>query len=402
MLSEGWDAKNVTHIMGLRAFTSQLLCEQVIGRGLRRVGYDMEDVVGADGVTRQLFKPEYVNIFGVPLSIFQDVGDGGEAPPPPKPSTQIETLAERNSMEIKWPNIVRVDTVLTPVLSIDWQKVSALTLDPANTPITVDIAPALGGAADWNKVTTIDLEQLPDEFRLQRLVFKAARKAFDSLQQSFKGNKEYLVLQLIRLIEQFLKQDKLDIPSLFHQDPLRKRILITLNMDVVVQHLLRYLVEQNHERIEPVFDSEFPIGSTQNMRTWYTTKPCLPTVKSQISHVVGDSGWEGYVANVLEKSPLVQSYAKNDHLGFQIYYLWNGSKRRYIPDLLIRLTNGKTLILEVKGQDSEMAKAKLAATKAWVEGVNHKGGFGVWASAILFEPAKIHDVLEEYGAVILN
>ena len=394
MLSEGWDAKNVTHIMGLRAFTSQLLCEQVIGRGLRRVAYDMEAVVGADGVTRQLFKPEYVNIFGVPLSIFQDVGDGGEAPPPPKPSTQIETLAERNSMEIKWPNIVRVDTVLTPVLSIDWQKVSALTLDPANTPITVDIAPALGGAADWNKVTTIDLEQLPDEFRLQRLVFKAARKAFDSLQQSFKGNKEYLVLQLIRLIEQFLKQDKLDIPSLFHQDPLRKRILITLNMDVVIQHLLRYLVEQNHECIEPVFDSEFPIGSTQNMRTWYTTKPCLPTVKSQISHVVGDSGWEGYVANVLEKSPLVQSYAKNDHLGFQIYYLWNGSKRRYIPDLLIRLTNGKTLILEVKGQDSEMAKAKLAATKAWVEGVNHKGGFGVWASDILFEPAKIHDVLE--------
>jgi type III restriction enzyme len=394
MLSEGWDAKNVTHIMGLRAFTSQLLCEQVIGRGLRRVAYDMEAVVGADGVTRQLFKPEYVNIFGVPLSIFQDVGDGGEAPPSPKSSTQIETLAERNSMEIKWPNVVRVDTVLTPVLSIDWQKVSALTLDPANTPITVDIAPALGDAADWNKVTTIDLEQLPDEFRLQRLVFKAARKAFDSLQQSFKGNKEYLVLQLIRLIEQFLKQDKLDIPSLFHQDPLRKRILITLNMDVVIQHLLRYLVEQNHECIEPVFDSEFPIGSTQNMRTWYTTKPCLPTVKSQISHVVGDSGWEGYVANVLEKSPLVQSYAKNDHLGFQIYYLWNGSKRRYIPDLLIRLTNGKTLILEVKGQDSEMAKAKLAATKAWVEGVNHKGGFGVWASDILFEPAKIHDVLE--------
>ena len=74
MLSEGWDAKNVTHIMGLRAFTSQLLCEQVIGRGLRRVGYDVDE--------NGLFKPEYVNIFGVPLSIFQDVGGGGEAPPP--------------------------------------------------------------------------------------------------------------------------------------------------------------------------------------------------------------------------------------------------------------------------------------------------------------------------------
>lgn len=397
MLSEGWDAKNVTHIMGLRAFTSQLLCEQVIGRGLRRVGYETEAVIGADGIERQLFKPEYVNIFGVPLSIFQDVGEGGEAPPPPKPSTQIETLPERNSLEIRWPNVLRVDTILTPTLHIDWQEVANLSLDPAQTPLNVDIAPALGGAADWNKVTTIDLEKLPDEFRLQRIVFNSARKAFDTLQNAFKGNREFLVLQLIRLIEQFIQSDKIIIPSLFHQDPLRKRILITLNMDIMVQHLLSHLVEQNQERIEPVFDSEFPIGSTQNMRTWYTTKPSIPTVKSQISHAVGDSGWEGYVFNVLETSSYVQSYAKNDHLGFHIYYLWNGSKHRYIPDLLVRLTNGKLLILEVKGVDSDKAKAKLSATKAWVEAVNHKGGFGVWVSDILFEPAKTHDVLEAYA-----
>ena len=81
MLSEGWDAKNVTHIMGLRAFTSQLLCEQVIGRGLRRVSYELDE--------NGLFVPEYVNVFGVPLSIFQDVGMGGEAPPPPKPTLPI-------------------------------------------------------------------------------------------------------------------------------------------------------------------------------------------------------------------------------------------------------------------------------------------------------------------------
>ena len=101
MLSEGWDAKNVTHIMGLRAFTSQLLCEQVIGRGLRRVSYETEEVVGPDGVARELFRPEYVNVFGVPLSIFQEVGEGGEAPPPPKPSTQIESLPERSEHEIR-------------------------------------------------------------------------------------------------------------------------------------------------------------------------------------------------------------------------------------------------------------------------------------------------------------
>lgn len=398
MLSEGWDAKNVTHIMGLRAFTSQLLCEQVIGRGLRRVGYDTENVTGPDGVERKLFKPEYVNIFGVPLSIFQDVGDGGEAPPPPKPSTQIESLPERGSLEIRWPNVLRIDTVLTPNLHIDWQKVPALKLDPTESPITVEVAPALGGAADWDHVTKIDLALLPDEFRLQRLIFKAARKAFDNLKQSFKGNREFLIWQLIRLVELFLTQNKLDIPSLFHQDPLRKRILVAMNMDMIVQHLLQHLEEQNHERLEPVFDEEFPIGSTQNMRIWYTTKPCIPTAKSHISHVVGDSGWEGYVANILETAASVFSYAKNDHLGFQIYYLWKGSKRRYIPDFLIRLGNGKTLILEVKGQDSDQNQAKLAAVKAWVEAMNQKGGFGLWASDVLYEPAKLQDILKKHAS----
>jgi type III restriction enzyme len=127
MLSEGWDAKNVTHIMGLRAFTSQLLCEQVIGRGLRRVSHDRDE--------NGLFKPEYVNVFGVPLSIFQDVGEGGEAPEPPKASTQIDVVPERApDLEIKWPNVVRDRERLfvKPVLSVEWSdRLRHLTLDPA-------------------------------------------------------------------------------------------------------------------------------------------------------------------------------------------------------------------------------------------------------------------------------
>lgn len=103
---------NGTHIMGLRAFTSQLLCEQVIGRGLRRVGYDKDE--------NGLFVPEYVNVFGVPLSVFVDAGEGGETPPPPKPSTQIESLPARNEFEVRWPNLLRVDTIVKPALSVQW------------------------------------------------------------------------------------------------------------------------------------------------------------------------------------------------------------------------------------------------------------------------------------------
>ncbi len=390
MLSEGWDAKNVTHIMGLRAFTSQLLCEQVIGRGLRRVGYDVDE--------NGLFKPEYVNIFGVPLSIFQDVGDGGEAPPPPKPSTQIESLPERNSLEIRWPNVLRVDPVVKPVLAVRWHEVTPLQLRPEATPISADIAPALGGATDWSKIHVIDLEKMPEAFRLQRVTFLAARKTFDQMSVQFSGNPEYLIVQLIRLVEEFIASDKLDVPGLFHQEPLRKRILITLNIDRVVQHLLRHVYEHNSERMELIFDADAPIGSTRQMRIWYTTRPTIPTVKSQVSHVIADSTWEGHAANLFERSEAVASFVKNDHLGFQIHYLWNGSRRRFIPDFIVRLTNGKTLVLEIKGVDDDQNRAKRSALAAWVEGVNQKGGFGRWVWDVAFEPSQIQDVITKHGS----
>jgi len=285
-----------------------------------------------------------------------------------------------------------------PTLVVDWAQVEPLVIDPAQTPISADIAPAVGGATDMSRVHVIDLEKLPEGFRLQRLTFQAARKAFAAMEGQFRGTQEYLVLQLIRLVEQFFDSDRLDIPSIYHQDRLRKRILFALNIDVIVQHLLRHVNEQNAEHLEPVFDEEAPIGSTRQMRTWYTTKHCIPTARSQISHAVADSSWEQYAANALEKSSQVAAYAKNDHLGFQVLYMWNGSRRRFVPDYLIRLNNGKTLVLEIKGEDSEQNRAKRAALDAWVQAVSQKGGFGRWAWDVALEPAQIHDLLGRHSA----
>lgn len=384
MLSEGWDAKNVTHIMGLRAFTSQLLCEQVVGRGLRRVSYDMDE--------NGLFKPEYVNVFGVPLSI-SETSEGGEPPTRTRPSTQIEVVEERAHLEIRWPNILRVETVVKPQLVVDWDAVAPLVLDPALTPISADLAPALGGATDMGKVTEIDLERLPEGFRLQRLIFQATRKAFAEIRHGFSGTEEYLAAQLVRIVERFLTSRLLHIPSLFHSDPLRRRILIALNIDLVVQHLLRHVREQNTERLTPIFDEESPIGTTGQMRTWYTTKPCFPAIKSHISHLVGDSAWEGHAANVFERREEVVAYAKNDHLGFQVHYLWAGSRRRYVPDFLIRLANGKTLVLEIKGTDSPQNQAKRDALSEWIAAVNSAGGFGSWCWDVAFRPGDIQDIV---------
>lgn len=388
MLSEGWDAANVTHIMGLRAFTSQLLCEQVIGRGLRRVAHDMD----ADGK----FLPEYVNVFGVPLSIFQDDSEGGEAPPPPKPSTRIDVEPGRNHLEIRWPNVDRIDNVLKPELVMDWGEVEALRLDPSQTPLNADIAPSLTGSPNLGMVTEIDLEKAVEDFRLQNLIFRAARKLYLQNEAGFGGDKQYLAVQLIRLVEQFLASDKLDIPSLWHQDPVRRRLLFALNMDTVVAHVSRFVTEQNVERQELIFEEHRPIGSTAAMRAWLTTKPCSVTQRSQISHVVYDSTWEKLVADICEKHPGIAAWVKNDHLDFKVRYLWRGSSRNFVPDYLIRLNSGKTLVLEVKGQDSQQNAEKRAAMETWLAAVTDQGGFGQWAFDTVFDTSQTRDVIQRH------
>lgn len=242
------------------------------------------------------------------------------------------------------------------------------------------------------------IEKLIDD-ALERLVFQAARKTFAELSHGFSGTHEYLAAQLVRIVEAFLNSDRLDIPSLFHSDPLRRRILIALNIDLVVQHVLSNVTEQNTERLTPVFDEENPIGATGLMRTWYTTKPCFPTTKSHISHLVGDSAWEGHAANVFEKREDVLAYAKNDHLGFQIYYMWAGSRRRYVPDFLVRLAGGTILALEIKGTDSPQNKAKRDALNEWVKAINAAAGFGRWAWDVAFKPGEVQDIITKHAAV---
>jgi type III restriction enzyme len=137
------------------------------------------------------------------------------------------------------------------------------------------------------------------------------------------------------------------------------------------------------------------------MRTWYTFKPCFPTIKSHISHFVGDSAWEGHAANVFEGRDEVIAYAKNDHLGFQIQYMWAGSCRRYVPDFLIRLASGKMLALEIKGTDSPQNKAKRDALSEWVKAINGTGGFGQWAWDVAFKPSDVQDIVTKHAKAAL-
>ena len=392
MLSEGWDAKTVTHIMGLRAFSSQLLCEQVVGRGLRRTSYDVDKETG-------LFTAEYVNIFGVPFTFMPHEGDEDALPPPPpQPTSKIQPLPERKDLEILWPNILRIDHEYRPELTLDLSKTKPLTLDAYETPTIADLAPVIDGKPDVTKLTSIDVEKLGREQRMQRVIFQSAAEIYDLMKPNWKANREFLLAQVIRLTEKYLTSGQIVIsPPLFNEDEVRRRILYTLNMTKIVQHLWEAIRFENALAIVPQFDKERPIRSTGDMQPWFTRRPCEPAVRSHINLCVFDSRWEASEAFELDRNSNVAAWVKNDHLGFEILYLFKGVVLKYRPDYLIRLKNNKMLVLEVKGQESQQDRTKREFLSEWVKAVNQHGGFGVWASDVSLSPADLPGILRKHS-----
>ncbi len=395
MLSEGWDAKTVTHVMGLRAFSSQLLCEQVVGRGLRRTSYDLNEQTG-------LFEPEYVNIFGVPFTFLPHEGGDDTPPPSTKSKTRVEPVPQREAeFGISWPNIIKIEHVYGTRLALDMAKVPVLELRAAETAIRAEMAAVVEGKPDVSKLTEIDLAELAERFRLQKIVFETARDVFDQMQPKWKGTKELLLAQLIRLVEQVLRSDRVVImPDSYNNDDLRRRIMLTLNMNKIVQHIWEAIRCDNTEKLEPVFDVHRPIAHTADMRPRDTSKPCEHTKRSHINVCVFDSTWEATEAFELDRKGQqnVQAWVKNDGLGFDVMYVYRGVVRKYRPDFLIRLSNGTMLILEVKGQQTEEAKAKRHFLDEWVKAVNQHGGFGHWAWDVSTDPKDIEGILAKHAA----
>jgi type III restriction enzyme len=394
MLSEGWDAKTVTHIMGLRAFTSQLLCEQVVGRGLRRTSYDVKP--GTD-----LFEAEYVNIFGVPFTFLPHEGGDGAPPPPPPPKTEVKPLSEKAAFELSWPNVIRIDHEYRPKLDVDLDTVKPLLIDAAETRTLAELAPVVEGKPDVRMMSQIDLQELGKKFRMQKIVFETARDIYDQMQPTWKGSREALLAQLIRLVERFLSSSKISItPPLFNQDALRRRVVLTLNMSKIVHHIWEQIRFSNTEARSLVFDTKQPIRSTGDMRTWYTGKPCELTSRSHINFCVYDSTWEASESFALDRNPAVAAWAKNDHLGFEVLYIFKGVVRKYRPDFLIRLTDDSMLVLEVKGQDSPEDRTKREFLAEWITAVNEHGGFGHWVWDVSFSHKDVDGILERHARTI--
>jgi type III restriction enzyme len=164
-------------------------------------------------------------------------------------------------------------------------------------------------------------------------------------------------------------------------------------MTKVVQHIWEAIRFENAEKLEPIFDRDRPIRSTGDMGTWYTGKPCEYSKRSHINVCVYDSAWEASEAFELDHHPAVEAWVKNDHLGFEVLYVYRGVVRKYRPDFLIRLKTGEHLVLETKGKETEQDQTKRRFLKEWVEAVNAHGGFGQWRSAVSRNPGDLKDIV---------
>ena len=387
MLSEGWDARNVTHIMGLRAFTSQLLCEQVVGRGLRRTSYEIDPQTN-------LFSPEYVNVFGVPFTFLPHEGGDGPPPPPPSPTTRIELDPDKVEHRISWPNVDRINVELLSKLTIDWKSIKPLKLQSDGISLTAGMAQVLAGKPHVDKMTEIDLRELDGGIRLQRVIFVAAKDVYDSIQPNWSGGREFLLAQIVKLTEKFIKSGKIVVTDV-SEDTLRTKMAILFNMQKVVSTIYKAITDSSVTNRVIVLNPTKPIKSTADMRPWHTKKPAEYTTKSHINMAVYDSRWEMSTGHELERNKNVISWVRNDHIGFGIKYMYNGVLHDYWPDFLIRLKNGITLVLEIKGVDSDQNRTKRRYLGEWTNVVNKDGRYGTWAWDVAFHPAEVRGIISK-------
>ena len=391
MLTEGWDANTVTHVLGVRAFGTQLLCEQVVGRGLRRMSY----AVNAEG----RFSPEYAEVYGVPFSFIPCSGTTTDPTPGPLP-TRVRALESRIDCEITFPRLLgyRYD-VADGRLTATFTDESRLTLSTADIPTKTENAPIVGESSIH---TLDDLKcRRPNEvaFLLAKLTLeKYFRRDGDIRtdrpeEHKFDDEvKHWLFPQLLGIAKRWLDECVTLKDNTFPQ----LLLLIEFAHDAADRIYKAIVVSAGATAaLKPILRPYDTIGSTRYV-DFDTTRPVFATRadKCHISHVVADTdSWEQKMAEALENMPEVIRYVKNHNLGFTVPYTLNGAEKNYIPDFIACIDDGRgpddllNLIVEVTGEKKKDKAAKVTTARTlWVPAINNYGGFGRWAFIEIADP----------------
>lgn len=371
MLTEGWDANTVTHIVGLRAFGSQLLCEQVAGRALRRREYFINPKT-------KKFPPEYAHIIGVPFKLFKP---GATQYVEPIETTEVRALPERaEKYEITFPNLVgyRVLTLDAP-LGADLAAVEDFELDFTRTPART----VLGNPVGPEK-RILNLDQALD-LREQEVVFWIVQQLLRHRFRDEDGRPNVAQFAALRRIAADWLAHKVKIVG--ETDPRYRNLVLYWPGDKVAAHLTRaidaHAQAQGRVTIRPVLNHYNPEGSTRYV-SGRTAKKTYPTRKSHINVVVADTNsWEQLAAKALDELDCVEAYVKNAYLNFTVPYVKDGKDKSYFPDFIarVRLADKSTvnLIIEVTGMNKEKEEKKWFVEHRWLPAVNAAGTHGRWA-----------------------
>ena len=396
MLTEGWDCNPVTHIVGLRPFMSQLLCEQVVGRGLRRSSYDVDE--------NDRLGEEVAKVFGVPFEVIPfKATQGAKAPAPPK--HHVYAVPEKATYEIRFPRVEGYHQAIRNRIAIDRDGVASLVLDPGKIPPEVEAKAGLPTNLGRPQLTgpgrleRIDLSPFRAGRRLQELVFELARDLTRTYvdQPKCEAPTHVLFPQIARIVEWYLRERVKPLPPANMLD-----VFLSPYYGWVIERLVAAIhpdASQGEAPEIPRYETSRGPGSTAEVEFW-TRRDVREVLHSHVNYVVADTlRWEQSAAYALDTHSLVDAFVKNAGLGFAIPYLDNGESHDYVPDFIVRLNTEpqRHLILETKGYD-EKEEVKREAAARWVAAVNAEGSFGPWAYEVSKRPSDVRALLDRLAA----
>jgi type III restriction enzyme len=381
MLTEGWDCNTVTHIIGLRPFMSQLLCEQVVGRGLRRKRYELT----ADG----RFSEEVAKVFGVPFEVIP-MKTSGPSPLPPEKRHHVYAVPEKVLYQIVFPRVDGYTQAIRNRVTVDWINVAGLVIDPGSIPPEVQMKASVPN--NQGRMTLSGPGRLDDatlagfraRHRLQELVFEFARtltREYTSQPQS-EVPAHALFPQLASIVQRYLRE-KVEVRT----PASIKDLFLAPYYGWVVERLVE-AIHPDAARGEapevPRYEKNRGQGSSAEVDFW-TSRDVREVLKSHLNYAVADTKqWEQSATYYIDKSEFVEAFVKNAGLGFAISYLHNGEIHDYVPDFIIRMKTDPPvhLILETKGYDP-LEQVKRAAAERWVAAVNADATYGLWGYALV-------------------
>jgi len=390
MLTEGWDANTVTHILGVRAFGTQLLCEQVVGRALRRQSYDLNETTG-------LFNVEYADVLGIPF----DFAARPVVAPPAKPRETVRVHAvkpDRDALEIVFPRVEGYRVELPDArLEASFGPDHVLELTPELLgPASTTNQGIIGESVD------LTLEHLRD-MRPSTVLYKLTQHLlYQKYRDPGEAPKLHLFGQLKRITRQWLDGGYLRCTGgTFPAQLVYKEIA-----DMAAERIKAAITETlaGEQPVKAIIDAYNPTGSTAfvNFTTSKPTRWQTDPHKCHINWIVCDSDWEAEFCRTAEAHPRVLAYVKNQNLGLEVPYLMGSTPRKYLPDFIVQVNDGHpeplNLIVEIKGFRAEDAKEKANTMRAyWVPGVNNLARYGRWAFA---EFTAVYEIEREFARLL--